>query len=213
MYVCLFDLRMFHCHGDLKQGKYLVWDVLCFGEVWFSSVPVTCCRNTHTLPFPRTRSNNTHKHTSTPWTPYFSPTGLSSSVCLSCIADLSVHLFIRSTEGSISSQMIHTALLAEWSSYTTACHPDHGIQTRCLTEGINHLCLHSWPARLLSTRPGAGAGAKRYCRHRRQCVVGAKRMEWNSAFQKSQSNASCYSLHSWWISIFQKVYKYSSGLK
>ncbi|RXN24785.1 hypothetical protein ROHU_021925 [Labeo rohita] len=50
----------------------------------------------------------------------------------------SVHLLIRSTGSSGNVQT-----LLSWPSgspYTTACRPDPGIQTRCLTEGINHPC-------------------------------------------------------------------------
>lgn len=217
VYACVFiwfTYSMLHCHGDLKQGKYLVWDVLCFGEAWFSSVPVTSCKNTHTA----ISQNALQQHTQTNLNPmnpiffFFSPsTSLSSSLCLSRIsADLSslpsVHLLIRPTGSSRNVQ------LAERSPYTTACHPDPEIQTRRLTEGINHPCLYNWPGRPLSTRPGAGASANSYCRHRRQCVVGVKMMEWNLTFQKSQSSSACYSSHSQWIIHFQTVLRDKKNL-
>lgn len=212
-----FTYCMLHCHGDLKQGKYLVWDVLCFGEARFSSVPVTCCKNTHTAISQNVLQQHTQTHLN-PMNPiflFFPPsTILSSSLCLSGIsADLSrlpsVHLLFRPTGSSSNIQTLLTAQLAERSPYTTACHPDPEIQTRRLTEGINYPCLYNWPGRLLSTRPGAGASASAsasYCRHRRQCVVGVKMMEWNPTFQKCQSSSACYSSHSQWTIHFQIVF-------
>lgn len=120
-------------------------EMFCALERFDSAQFLSHAARTHTLPFPRTRSNNTHKHTSTPWTPSFSffPSSLSFSACLSRISAAlsilpSVHLLIRSTGRSGNVQT-----LLSWPSgspYTTACHPDPGIQTRCLTEGINHPC-------------------------------------------------------------------------
>lgn len=166
---------------------------------------------THTLPFPRTRSNNTHKHTSTLWTPSFSffppLVYLRLFACIGSSADLSrlpsVHLLIRSTGCSGNVQTLLSAQLAERSPYTTACQPDPEIQTHCLTKGINHLCLHNWPGCPLSTRPGAGHPLMQT---QRQCVVGVKMMEWNSTFQKSQSSSACYSSRSWWIIISQTIF-------
>lgn len=116
MHVCLFDLHMLHCHGDLKQGKYLVWDLLCFGEAWFSSVPVTCCKNTHTAISQNAFQQHTQTHLN-PMNPiffFFPPTSLSSSLCLSRISAVlsrlpSVHLLIRSTGSSGNVQMLFTA--------------------------------------------------------------------------------------------------------
>lgn len=146
---------------------------------------------THTLPFPRTRSNNTHKHTSTLWTPSFS--FFPPLVYLPLFACLGSVLFFLDCLLSIcSSDPLEAPAMSRCCSLLScpSGHPTplRANQTCCLTEGINHPCLHNWPGRPLSTRPGAGAGANRYCRHRRQSVVGVKMMEWNSTFQKSQSS-------------------------
>ncbi len=113
MHVCLFDLQMLHCHGDLKQGKYLYWDVLCFGEVWFSSVPVTHCHFPERVP---TKYTNTPQ----PYEPHlflFSP--LVYPPLLACLGSVlifqhcSVHLLIRSTGSSGNVQMLFSSQLAE----------------------------------------------------------------------------------------------------
>lgn len=162
---------------------------------------------THTLPFPRTRSNNTHKHTSTLWTPSFS--FFPPLVYLPLFACL-VLFFLDCLLSICSSDPLEAPAMSRCCSLLSCPNghptPLRANQTCCLTEGINHPCLHNWPGRPLSTRPGAGAGANRYCRHRRQSVVGVKMMEWNSTFQKSQSSSACYSSCSRGIIIFQTVF-------
>lgn len=47
-------------------------EMFCALERFDSAQFLSHAARTHTLPFPRTHSNKTHKHTSTPWTPSFS---------------------------------------------------------------------------------------------------------------------------------------------
>lgn len=119
MHVCLFDLQMLHCYGDLKQGKYLSWDVLCFGEVWFSSVPVTCYKNTHTAISQNAFQQNTQTHLN-PMNPifffFFPLVYLPLLACLGSVLlfqDCSVHLLIRSTGSSGNVQTLLSSQLAE----------------------------------------------------------------------------------------------------
>ncbi len=136
-------------------------EMFCALERFDSAQFLSHATRTHILPFPE-RVPTKHTNTPQPYEPhlflFFPLVYLPLLACLGSVLlfqDCSVHLLIRSTEALAMSRHYSALSWPSGSPYTTACHPDPGIQTRCLTEGINHPCLHNWPGRPLSTRPGA----------------------------------------------------------
>lgn len=96
-----------------QAGEVLILRCSVF---WRGLIQLSSC---HTLPFPRTRSNKTHKHTSTLWTPSFSFFPLVYPPLLACLGSVlifqhcSVHLLIRSTGSSGNVQTLFSSQLAE----------------------------------------------------------------------------------------------------
>lgn len=168
--------------------------MFCALERFDSAQFLSHAARTHTLPFPRTHSNKTHKHTSTLWTPSFSPPPPLVYLSLKPVYDqsalsrlLSVNLLIRSTGSSGNVQTLLSSQLAEQVTQHH-CVPPWPWNPNRLPHRRHKPSLPAQQARTPSLhRTWSGCRCQALLQTPRQYVVGVKKMEWNSTFQKSQS--------------------------